>query len=223
MDPFVEDCRKEWRRLGVPDEAAGEMAADLSADLDEARAEGVAPEEVLGNGIFDPRSFARSWATERGLVAPPGEARAHRRAPALAVAVVFAIVAAIGGGLVIGAHRGELRVRRVDAGPFIGPPFRECMATYFPRPPTDEVTPPGPEIPRQIVPPGRCRALIHARAALGGLAVQIGPSGGTSSGIGWILLAVGLLGAAISGVVWWVTPGRWSRAAAQPGTSAPSV
>jgi len=41
------------------------MAADLEADLNEAEADGLAPEEVLGNGIFDPRSFAASWADER--------------------------------------------------------------------------------------------------------------------------------------------------------------
>src|SRR5262245_25669828 len=44
------------------------MAADLEADLIEAESEGVSAEEVLGNGAFDPRSFAASWARERGLI-----------------------------------------------------------------------------------------------------------------------------------------------------------
>ena len=62
MSSFVDECRKEWSRLGVPEAEANEMATDLEADLAEAKAEGVSPEEVLGNGYFDPRSFAASWA-----------------------------------------------------------------------------------------------------------------------------------------------------------------
>ena len=33
MNEFVEECRREWRRLGVPDPIANEMAADLTADI----------------------------------------------------------------------------------------------------------------------------------------------------------------------------------------------
>jgi hypothetical protein len=33
---FVDECRSEWKRLGVPDAVANEMAADLAADLQEA-------------------------------------------------------------------------------------------------------------------------------------------------------------------------------------------
>ena len=33
MSQFVEECRREWKRLGVPDPVANEMAADLAADL----------------------------------------------------------------------------------------------------------------------------------------------------------------------------------------------
>jgi hypothetical protein len=70
MSEFVEECRREWRRLRVPDPIANEMAADLEADLAEAAAEGASAEQVLGSGAFDPRAFAASWATERGIVAP---------------------------------------------------------------------------------------------------------------------------------------------------------
>ena len=62
MSEFVEQCRQEWRRLGVPDPLADEMAADLASDLGEAEAEGVSAEELLGSSAFDPRSFAASWA-----------------------------------------------------------------------------------------------------------------------------------------------------------------
>jgi hypothetical protein len=49
VNDFVEECRREWRRLRVPDRVANEMAADLKADLDEAEAEGASPEAVLGS------------------------------------------------------------------------------------------------------------------------------------------------------------------------------
>ncbi|MGA2519506.1 MAG: hypothetical protein ABSG81_01660 [Acidimicrobiales bacterium] len=70
MNEYVEECRREWRFLGVPDPVANEMAADLMADLDEARSEGATAEDVLGNSAFDPRSFAASWAVARGVTAP---------------------------------------------------------------------------------------------------------------------------------------------------------
>ena len=70
MSEFVEECRREWKRLRVPDPVANEMAADLEADLAEAEAEGDSPEQVLGSGAFDPRSFAASWAAARGVAAP---------------------------------------------------------------------------------------------------------------------------------------------------------
>ena len=66
MSDFVEHCRGEWRRLGVPDALAEEMAADLTSDLEEAEADGISAQELLGSSAFDPRSFARSWAAERG-------------------------------------------------------------------------------------------------------------------------------------------------------------
>jgi hypothetical protein len=46
MIEFVEECRREWRRLGVPDPIANEMAADLAADIEEAEAEGGSAEDV---------------------------------------------------------------------------------------------------------------------------------------------------------------------------------
>ena len=81
MNEFVEECRREWQRLGVPEPVANEMAADLAADLEEAEAEGVPAEEVLGSGAFDPRSFAAAWAAERGVIgqSPPSERGLPRR------------------------------------------------------------------------------------------------------------------------------------------------
>ena len=67
MSKFVDQCRKEWKRLGVPEAVAEEMAADLEADLAEAETEGASPEQVLGNAAFNPRTFAASWAAARGV------------------------------------------------------------------------------------------------------------------------------------------------------------
>jgi hypothetical protein len=93
MSKFVEQCRAEWRRLGVADPLAEEMATDLASDLEEAEAEGVSAVEYLGRSLSDPRSFAASWATERGIVpVPPSPEKARRRPPAL---VAFTVLAAI--------------------------------------------------------------------------------------------------------------------------------
>ena len=51
------------------------MAADLATDLREAEADGVSAEEFLGSSAFDPRSFAASWAAERGIVPVAGQPR----------------------------------------------------------------------------------------------------------------------------------------------------
>jgi hypothetical protein len=93
MSDFVEQCRSEWKRLGVPDPLAEEMATDLAADLREAEADGLSAEELLGSSAFDPRSFAGSWAAERGIipVAPSG-GNARRRPRVL---VAFTALAAM--------------------------------------------------------------------------------------------------------------------------------
>jgi hypothetical protein len=80
VNGFVDACRREWKRIGVPDAVANEMASDLEADLAEAEADGVSPEEVLGNGVFDAPSFAASWAAARG-VATTAPAAGRRSRP----------------------------------------------------------------------------------------------------------------------------------------------
>jgi hypothetical protein len=72
VNEFIAECRREWRRLGVPDHIANEMAADLRADIDEAESEGGSAEDVLGNSLFDPRQFAAAWAESRGVTGPQG-------------------------------------------------------------------------------------------------------------------------------------------------------
>ncbi len=131
MSDFVEECRREWKRLHVPDAISNEMAADLTADLNEAAAEGVAPEEVLGNEAFDPRAFAASWARERG-VAPPVPEPNRRRLWLVALLVVVAVVVllAVTGavvGLLAFAHGSESAVKQaapVLAKPVARPTFK---------------------------------------------------------------------------------------------------
>jgi hypothetical protein len=93
MSDFVEQCRREWRRLGVPDPLAEEMATDLASDLREAEAEGVSAEELLGRGAFDPASFAAAWAAERGIIPAPPRQGATRRKPVSLIA--FTAIAAL--------------------------------------------------------------------------------------------------------------------------------
>jgi hypothetical protein len=92
VNEFIEQCRSEWRRLKVPETVADEMAAELAADLEQAEAEGVPAEEVLGSGAFDPGSFAASWASARGVV----QARRKRRYVAVAAVTGLMLLAVIG-------------------------------------------------------------------------------------------------------------------------------
>jgi hypothetical protein len=102
VNQFVEECRREWKRLRVPDPVADEMAAEVTADLDEAAAEGASPEEVLGSAASDPRSFAAAWAAERGVVPPQSlTARLRRRSPLPVAIAALTIVAAVGAALVV--------------------------------------------------------------------------------------------------------------------------
>jgi hypothetical protein len=106
MSDFVKQCRREWKRLRVPEPDAEEMAADLAADLTEAAAEGVSAEELLGSSAFDPRSFAASWAAERGIIPRPLERETASRKPRtlLAVAIVSAIALIVGALTLLTSH-----------------------------------------------------------------------------------------------------------------------
>ena len=99
MSDFVEQCRREWKRLGVSDPLADEMAADLASDLSEAEADGVSVQELLGGSAFDPPSFAAAWAAERGIIPEQSSQTTNRRRPLFltaftAISAIALIVAA---------------------------------------------------------------------------------------------------------------------------------
>jgi hypothetical protein len=112
---FVEECRREWKHLGVPDPIANEMAADLTADIEEAEAEGGSAEDVLGTSLFDPRRFAAAWAGARGVTAPPAPVdpstslarerhRWYRPAFVIALTGFGFLVAVAAAALAVGRH-----------------------------------------------------------------------------------------------------------------------
>jgi hypothetical protein len=124
MSRFIEECRKEWARLGVPDAEANEMATDLEADLCEAAAEGAAPEEVLGNGYFDAKSFAASWALARGVVPEPSRQGRSVTIRSLALglgALVGVVIAAVGFLILVRPRFGSRSVAIAHAAPFVRP------------------------------------------------------------------------------------------------------
>jgi hypothetical protein len=125
MTRFVDECRKEWGRLGVPEAESNEMAADLEADLAEARADGASPEQVLGNGYFDARSFAASWARARGLVpvTPRVGATIRVRSLVLALSALIGIVVAVVGLLILVRPRIESEAIAAGVRPSPGRPF----------------------------------------------------------------------------------------------------
>jgi hypothetical protein len=109
------------------------MAADLTADIEEAESEGGSAEDVLGNSAFDPRRFAGSWAMARGVTSSTVLAPSPRRWPALAfgllgcTALLALAVAVVSGGRQSAAAIAS-PVRRFVGGPpsihvFPGAPF----------------------------------------------------------------------------------------------------
>ena len=115
MSEFVDECRREWRRLGVADPIANEMATDLNADLEEAASEGGSPEDVLGNSAFDPRRFAAAWAISRGVAGAPTpgcSSRWRTRVVVAAVACVGALVFLAGLILITGRSSRSIGIAR---------------------------------------------------------------------------------------------------------------
>jgi hypothetical protein len=183
MSEFVEECRREWRRLRVPDPIANEMAADLAADLAEAEADGASPEQVLGSGAFDPRAFAASWAIERGIVAPAPPPRptatvpiryvpVRRPRPSAAVAVLAAL--ALLATLAVAVGLISSRSGSSSKAAFASPALRILpgpAAGAVPDPDGRLILPPGGDNPRSIAIPAI--GLLVLVVGLGGLALWV--------------------------------------------------
>jgi hypothetical protein len=185
MTNFVEECRGEWKRLGVPKQLASDMAAELAADLQE----GASPEDVLGSDAGDAAKFAREWAVERGV--QPRGSRRLSRAGATAVAA-FAAVAIAGAALLlftspsrstvlapvnaVWTHAGTQRV-------WVGPPLH---AITEPVPAANRIAP----APIQIFKTDVSTSSIDAYTA------------------GLVLLIVGVAGLVPTTLLWWSTRRR---------------
>ncbi|MDA8437629.1 MAG: hypothetical protein M0Z51_02065 [Propionibacterium sp.] len=121
MSDFVDQCRREWKRLGVPRAVADDMATDLANDLADAEAEGISAEEFLGSSALDPRSFAAVWAQERGVVprSAGGEGALRGSRGFVAFTVLASITLAVAVVLLAtGEPRVSLVARRSGPGPF---------------------------------------------------------------------------------------------------------
>jgi hypothetical protein len=181
VNDFVEECRSEWKRLGVPDPVANEMAADLAADLDEAEADGVSAEDVLGSGAFDPRSFASAWAAERGVIQRPlPSGREIPRRPRIAAAIgTFALIAITGAVLVILASASA--PQRLT----LASPARPPLSAVWVRPSGAAFSPDGRTVVVTAPPPTPGARIV---------AVDINDSGVGARTVGSVLLIAGLAG-----------------------------
>ena len=192
-------CLNEWKRLGVPDSIAGEMAADLAADLEEAEAEGASPEDVLGNGAFDPSAFAAAWAAERGVIErtlatrPPGLMGRSRQVAAIGTLAL--ILAVVGAALVIAASPSA--PNRLAFAPAADPALAASTGRVYALPPAALWE--GRRVVTQYVPAPGVRIV----------AVDTEDSGIDGRTVGAVLLIVGLAGLVPATLfVLWLGPRR---------------
>ena len=201
MNELVEECRREWKRLGVPDPVADEMAAELEADLEEAEAEGASAEEVLGSGAFDPRAFATAWAAERGVVqGTPPNGRGARRSRIVAGIGAFILIAVIGGALVVVGGSGQERYSASNVAA-LSPDGRQAVVWVAALPPRERrIAVAAPLLIRVPAPAPRI------------VAVDADDSSVDTRTLGWVLLAVGLAGMVQLTMFWlWAGAGPRSR------------
>lgn len=208
MNEFVTECLSEWKRLGVADAVAAEMAAELTADLAEAAAEGATAEAVLGTSAFEPRTFAKAWATERGAVPPaasgppaaseavepppPAPARPVTRAPwrsrrrwVPVLVAVFALVGVFGASLAFSSSQ-ETRAVVVKPVPLNadGSPDLKPLPDLKQLPGAVVVPPAMKVLPRFVAPgPGAVMSIDHR-----GRNLRI---------VGFLLIVIGIGGLAL--------------------------
>ena len=197
MSDFVADCRREWKRLRVPDSIADEMAAELAADLGEAADEGVSAEDVLGAGALDPRSFAASWAAERGVTDPRSARKRHTGSLALAAIAVLSVAAIAAGAAWLASP---------SATTSAGPPDHAAwqawnVETYGGMRPVMHTV-----MWIDAGRPGVHTATVAIKAsALAPWDPPLPPSeqGSDTDGIAWALLIAGVVGLVFTTLAWW--------------------
>ncbi|MGX1755373.1 hypothetical protein ACWIG5_00380 [Streptomyces lydicus] len=91
VEDAIHQATKTWRRLGIEQDAADEMAEELAADLTAAASDGRSVTDYIG-GDLD--ALATSWAAERGLL-PTGPRLKETALAAVRGAAVPAVVAVI--------------------------------------------------------------------------------------------------------------------------------
>ncbi|MFF3546230.1 hypothetical protein [Streptomyces platensis] len=79
VDDAIHTATETWRRLGVTQDAADEMAEELAADLTAASSDGRSVADYIGGDV---EALATSWADERGLL----PARRYLKETAIAAA-----------------------------------------------------------------------------------------------------------------------------------------
>jgi hypothetical protein len=163
MTAFVDECRREWRRLGVPDSIADEMATELESDLAEAEADGVSAAEMLGES--DPRRFAANWARERGLVADDRPQKSRKRwlwVAAFVLALVFVVVLGLFAAVGVSTHVHVSAAQPQTVGGLVVPNLVGLKACHAKRIALES----GLEV--QPIPRNRCDAVVIAQQPLRG-------------------------------------------------------
>lgn len=90
VEDAIHQAVETWRRLGVDEGAAAEMAEELAADLTAAAADGRSATDYIGGDI---EGLATSWAVERGLL--PVHRRLKETAFAAATAAALPALGAV--------------------------------------------------------------------------------------------------------------------------------
>jgi hypothetical protein len=202
VNEFVEECRGEWKRLGVPDRVADEMAAELAADLEEAEAEGVSAGEVLGTGVFDAPSFAAEWATERGVTKqpPPRAQRAWRTGIAAAIPALAAIV--ISGAVLLIVTSPSAPKRLSLPGPAAVPSLADVRMTarVYEGPPLRVTEQPIQASAQPAMPPTIWVGALPPNAAA--VEIRIPGEDDDTRTVAWVLTIVGVAGGALLALLW---------------------
>jgi hypothetical protein len=188
MSELVAECRREWKRLGVPEAVADEMAAELQADLDDAEAEGGSPADVLGRHALDPRAVAASWAIERGVVPRRRFTNGgRRRRLVLAAFVTVATLVMIGASVAILAWESPV----AESGLVTSLDGQVVQVDPLPAPVRFDA--PGAPVEQE--------AQTHGIWVMHGVTPPARPDDDLDP-VGWLLLAVGLVGLVPAGLLW---------------------